>query len=521
MTEIDRRSFVASLAMTGASIVAGSAEAQQQPAAPPAPAKFSFDDVVRRARELASAPLTPAPALPEALARLDYDAWRDIRFRPERALFTSSNGAFRLQTFHLGHLYRRPVTVNTIRDGIATPIPYAPNMFDYGRTKFEKPLPVNLGFAGFRLHYPLNDPRSFDEVISFLGGSYFRFLGRGQHYGMSARGLAVNPGSEQEEIPFFREFWVESPGPQADSITIYALLDGESATGAYRFDLRPGTNSALEVKMTLFARKPGVSFGIAPVTSMFLVGENDRRVPTDFRSEKHDSDGLLLNSATGEWLWRPLRNPASREVSTFLGKDLRGFGLIQRDRDFDHYQDLDLDYELRPSYFVEPTASWGEGHLELVELPATNDNTDNIVVSWVPQDPLEPGKPASFAYRITASLENTRISPNGQAVATYQAQVLAPGTQAATPAGSRRLIIDFAGGDLPYYLTDPAAVEVVASTTNGRILGSSSTPNPHSKGFRVSLDIQLDPGQTTDLRAFLRSGGRALTEPWTMPWKAA
>ena len=524
MTEIDRRTLVASLAMAGASVVTGRASAQQpgpaQPPAQPATPRFGFDDVVRRARELSGAPLSPAPALPDPLNKLDFDAWRDIRFKPDRALFTNGNGAFRLQTFHLGHLFRRPVTVNTIRDGIATPIPYAAGLFDYGRTKFEKPLPVNLGFAGFRLHYPLNDPRVFDEIIACLGASYFRFLGRGQRYGLSARGLAVNTAAEPEEFPFFREFWIETPDPLADHATIYALLDSESVTGAYRFDLWPGVESTLEVSVTLFPRKAITKLGMAPLTSMFLLGENDRRVHTDFRSEMHDSDGLLVHSGTGEWIWRPLRNPTSTEVSAFLDRDLRGFGLVQRDRTFEHYQDLDLSYELRPSYWVEPTSPWGEGHIELLELATSDETNDNIVASWVPREAPEVGKPFTFGYRIIASMDLSRLSPNGRAINTFQTQARALGANESAPPNSRRFIIDFSGGDLGYYQTDPGAVEVVPTTVNGKILRSFITPNPHIKGFRAGIDVQLDPGQSTDLRAFLRAGSRTLTETWTMPWKA-
>ncbi|HEX3494215.1 MAG TPA: glucan biosynthesis protein, partial [Methylocella sp.] len=192
MTDLNRRTLVKYLVLSGAlPSTIGSAPAQ--PGKPPqAPPKFDFDDVVRRARDLATAEFdTASPALPDALNKLGFDAWRDIRFRPDKAFLAANGSQFRLQLFHLGHLYRRPVTINTLRDGIPTPIPYAANLFDYGRTKIDKPLPVNLGFAGFRLHYPLNRPAVFDEVIAFLGVSYFRFLGRGQRYGMSARALAV------------------------------------------------------------------------------------------------------------------------------------------------------------------------------------------------------------------------------------------------------------------------------------------------------------------------------------------
>lgn len=522
MTDLNRRTlvkyFIASSAALPLTLPAAFAQPGKTPESPP---RFEFEDVVRRARELSAAPFdTASPALPDTLSKLDFDAWRDIRFRPDKAFFGTNGSQFRLQLFHLGHLYRRPVTINLIRDGIAAPIPYSAALFDYGRTKIDKPLPVNLGFAGFRLHYPLNSPKVFDEVIAFLGASYFRFLGRNQRYGMSARALAVEAGTANEEFPFFREFWIETPEPGADKATIYALVDGPSATGAYRFDLYPGVDTAIETSVQLFPRRPNVKFGLAPLTSMFFIGKVDHRFNDDFRPELHDSDGLLIHSGTGEWIWRPLRNPVNPEVSAFLDKDLRGFGLLQRDRDFFHYQDLDLAYEIRPSLWVEPRGSWGEGRVELVELPTGHETNDNIVASFVPKDPPEAGKPFSYAYRIIAGLDLPQLSPNGRALNTYQTIAAALGSSDAPLPGSRRFIIDFTGGDLAYYLADPELVEVVPSTSQGKITRSFIVPNVHTKGFRAIIDVQLEPGQSTDLRAFLRTGSRALTETWTFPWRA-
>lgn len=527
MKDVTRRVFLTTAAATGAQIVVPATALHAQSAPPdrpqvqaPPPPRFGYDDVLRRARELATAPFQPAPPLPDPLAKLDFDAWRDIRFRPDRALSISSGGNFRLQLFHLGFLYKQPVTVNTIRDGIPTPIPYTASLFDYGRSKFDKPLPVNIGFAGFRLHYPLNDPRIFDEVIAFLGASYYRLLGRGQRYGISARGLAVNAGTSNEEFPFFREFWIEQSNPGIDRVTIYGLLDGLSATGACRFDLYPGVDSVLDVTMNAFPRRGDVKISVSPLTSMFFIGENDHRLPGDFRPQLHDSNGLLMQSGTGEWIWRPLRNPAQMEVSAFLDKDVRGFGLLQRDRKFDHYQDIELAYELRPSYWVEPKENWGEGRVELIELPTPDEANDNIVVAWVPNDPPDPAKPMTYSYKITATLDMARLSPNGRVVDTFQAQARALGSQEVAPPGSRRFIIDFAGGDLAFYQSDAALVELVPTTTSGKILRFSLIPNPHTQGFRAVIDVGLDPGQATDLRAFLRSGNRTLTETWTFPWMA-
>ncbi len=522
MSNLTRRSFTSLLSSFSATCLAtipGFAQANaSQPVSAP---RFSFDDVVRRARDLAALPYDSTPSqLPEAIAKLDFDLWRDVRFRPEKAFLGANGGSFRLQPFHLGHLYRRSVTINTIRDGLVTPIPYSSSLFDYGRNKFDKSMPVNLGFAGFRLHYPLNDPRVWDEVISFLGASYFRFLGRGQRYGLSARALAVNAGANGEEFPFFREFWIETPEAGSDKASLYALVDSESLAGAWRFDLYPGTVTALEVSAVVFARRPNVKIGLAPLTSMFFTNTNDRRFREDYRPEMHDSDGLLMNSGTGEWIWRPLRNPNRPAISTFSGKDIKGFGLLQRDRSFDHYQDLDLAYELRPSYWVEPREGWGEGRVELVELPTTDESNDNIVVSWVPKDPIEPGKPFNFGYKISSGLDLPQLSPGGRTVNTYQAQPRALGSAESAGANSRRFIIDFSGGELPYFSADPALIDVVPSTSRGKILRSFVVPNKHVSGFRAIIDVEVDAGQETDLRAYLKVGNRALTETWTMPWGA-
>ncbi len=279
------------------------ARVAQQPSAPPPPPTqgFTFDSLIRRARDMAGGAHEPPAALPEALAKLDFDSWRDIRFRPERALLAPQQQAgqaqqpaspFRMQMFHPGFLFNQPVVVNILRGGIPTPVPYSAQLFDYGRNKFERPLPVNLGFAGFRLHYALNQPRVFDELISFIGASYFRVLGRGQKYGLSARGASINAGKKDtEEFPHFREFWIDTPAADADRAIIYALMDSPSLTGAFRFQVYPGDATVVDVTATLFARKRVEKLGLAPLTSMFFTGENDRRYFDDFRTELHDSMG--------------------------------------------------------------------------------------------------------------------------------------------------------------------------------------------------------------------------------------
>ena len=524
MNPLSRRALLLSAAASGARFIA---EAVAQTDAPPpaagGPPPFAYQDVVKRARDLASAPFDAAiPPLPDGLANLDYDAWRDIRFKPDKQLFGQPGSNFRLELFHLGHLYKRPVVINVLRDGIPAPVPYAANLFDYGKTKIDGVLPIDLGFAGFRLRFPINAPHVWDEAVSFLGASYFRFLGRGQRYGLSARGLAIGSGERlNEEFPFFREFWIETPDPAAQHIVIFALLDGESATGAFRFDLVPGQETFIDTNVTVFARQAAVpALGLAPLSSMFFVGKNDHRFADDFRGELHDSDGLLMHTGAGEWIWRPLSNPASPEVSAFTDTNPRGFGLLQRDRNFDDYQDLELAYELRPSYWIEPHEGWGEGRVELLELPTGDESNDNIVVAWAPKTGLDAGKSLAYGYRITALTMDQSLTPGGRTVATFRVAPRALGAAEKPAPGAARFLIDFSGGDLSYYFSDPSLLEVVATAANGRVTRTFLTPNAHVRGFRAGVDVAVDPGQSSDVRVFLRSGAKALTETWTFPWRA-
>jgi glucans biosynthesis protein len=298
------------------------------------------------------------------------------------------------------------------------------------------------------------------------------------------------------------------------------LLDSEAATGAYRLELSAAQESAIDIQVTLFPRRNGVKFGLAPLTSMFLNGENDRRVLDGYRNELHDSDGLLVHTGGGEWLWRPLSNPVFVRISSFLDENTRGFGLLQRDRAFQSYQDLDLKYEKRPSYFVEPTGDWGHGRVELIELPTTDETNDNIVASWTPAAAPEAGKAFVYAYRLSAGLDMPRLEPNGRAVNTFQAPARSLGSSEPENPDSRRFLVDFAGGDLAYYVADPGKIEAVVSTTRGTVTRTNVQANPSINGLRAMIDIVLNPGETADLRLFLRAGGRTLTETWTCPWTA-
>ena len=515
-----RRSLLKQFAATAsASMLATLPQAHAQTAAPKA--HFGMEDVVARAKALSESPFQDAPPpLPKEIANLDFDTWRSLRFNPSKAFLADRNGAYRLELFHLGHLFKRPVVVNIVHDGIVAPIPYSPSLFEMDRLKLKQVLPVGLGFAGFRLHTHLNDPQRFDELIAFLGASYFRFLGRDQHYGLSCRAIAVNAGTDQEEFPFFKEFWVNSPAVDAARVTVYGLLDGASVTGAVQMEIYPGMNTVVDVHFTLFTRRDNVKLGFAPLTSMFLNGENDHRIASGYRPQLHDSDGLLMHSGHGEWIWRALRNPAKPEISSFMDQSIKGFGLLQRERAFSAYQDIDLAYQNRPSYWVEPHGDWGKGRVELIELPTADESNDNIVASFVPEVTPAVGKPFNFSYQITATRNMPHLSPGGRAIHTFVAPAAALGAKDPAPTDSTRFIIDFADGDLAFYLHDPALLKVMASASNGKILRTAIEANPAIGGFRANVDVQVPAGQAADVRVFLQAGARTLTETWTFPFAA-
>lgn len=306
---------------------------------------FDFDDLAGRARELASTPYKRPPALPKELQGLDYDRYRDIRYKPERFLWRGTNLPFEVAFFHQGLFFDQPVRIHEITGNGVREIAFDPDAFDYGANKLDpaKLRGQGLGFAGFRLHFPVNTPKYKDEVLVFLGASYFRALGKGQSFGASARGLAVDTALPTgEEFPRFVEFWIERPKASASALVVYALLDSRRLAGAYRFVLRPGVNTVLDVKARLYMRENVGKLGLAPLTSMFFFGENQRPSYEDYRPEVHDSDGLAVHSGTGEWIWRPLVNPRRLLVTSFGMTNPRGFGLMQRDRDYLHYEDTEV-----------------------------------------------------------------------------------------------------------------------------------------------------------------------------------
>lgn len=478
---------------------------------------FDLEDVVERARALAARPYDdPAGRVPAWLLELDYDRYRDIRFRPERALWRTQGRRFQVQFFHPGFLYDRSVRVHEVRAGKPVPVAFSPDQFDYGQNEFGSRVPQDLGYAGLRVHYPIKRESYHDEVAVFLGASYFRAVGRELVYGLSARGVAIDTAvSSGEEFPWFREFWLVQPRAGAMELTIYALLDSPSTTGAYRFVVAPGPQTRMDVELRLFPREQLGKLGVAPLTSMYLRGENAvGQGPPDFRPEVHDSDGLLIASRGGEWLWRPLDNPADLSVVSFALSRLAGFGLLQRDRGFDRYQDIEARPDLRPSVWVEPKGEWGPGRVELVEIPTRDDTNDNVVAYWVPQAEARPGSPVAFAYSLHWYGDDRGRPPAGRSAATR--------IDAGTREDARRVIVDFEGEALRR-LPEDSVLEGVVSVTPpggdgpqaGQILEQQVIRNPVSGGFRLVFQLRRPEDDPVELRAFLRHGADAVTETWS------
>lgn len=468
--------------------------------------------VVAMAEKRAARPYeTPGKDVPKFFREINYDTYRRITFRPDTTLWRDAGLKFQLQFFHPGYLYAG-VRLNEFTDTHTQPIPFAKSFFNYHDLKVPMASRWGLEFAGFKVLHPLHEPDKWDEVIAFLGASYFRALGRNQVYGASARGLALDTGgAEKEEFPDFTEFWIRKPDGDDATLTVHALLDGPSVTGAYTFTITPGLETIVETRATLFFRREPKEPGFAPLTSMFWFGEASANRFGDYRPEVHDSDGLLIAPDKDTRVWRPLQNPTITVRSDFEAPALAGFGLLQRDRHFGHYADLEGRYERRPGVWTEPIGNWPAGRVRLVELPAQNEYQDNVTVYWMPRDPVVAGRPVELAWKQHWSTAPTFGGPAGWVGATRQ-MVHAGGPD------HTRYFIDFNGASLAAVPAD-AKVTALVSASHGAIVSHQVVRNEPENSWRVDLQAQAKPGSApVELRAQLTLDGKPLTETWTMHW---
>jgi len=469
---------------------------------------FSFENLKERAEALASRPYAgPAVRAPEILEVIDYDAHQQIRFRTEARLWGGDGGGAGVGFFHLGRYFQAPVRIHAIENGTAREVLYAPDYFDMPADHPARALPEDIGFAGFRVL----DETGRSDWLAVLGASYFRTSGPFDQYGLSARGIAVDTAaSKPEEFPRFTEFWLERG--EGGGLTAYALLDGPSLTGAYRIVCgAPDKGIVQDIEAALFTRAPIERLGVAPLTSMFWYSETNREDARDWRPEIHDSDGLSIWTGSGERIWRPLGNPPVVTTNSFLDDNPRGFGLMQRDRDFENYQDDGVFYDRRASVWVEPAGNWGAGSVQLVEIPTNDEIHDNIVAFWVPREPVKAGQAFDFSYRLHWLSDEPYPAPIARVVATRIGMGGVPGQP--RPKGVRKFAIDLEGPTLEG-LDRTSGVEVVADTSRGRLSGEVAYPVVGTERWRVLFDLEATGHEPVNLRMFIRRSDAALSETW-------
>ncbi|MGY4814717.1 glucan biosynthesis protein G [Pseudomonas chlororaphis subsp. piscium] len=470
---------------------------------------FNLDDVSAKAKDLAGQKYeAPRSNLPNEFREMKFADYQKIRFLPEKAEWAKQKTPFKLSFYHQGMHFDTPVKINEITTNTVEEIKYDSTRFDFGDLKFDPKATEQLGYAGFRVLYPINKADKQDEIMTMLGASYFRVVGKGHVYGLSARGLAIDTALPSgEEFPRFTEFWIQQPKPTDKHLVIFALLDSPRATGAYRLTLRPGSDTIVDVKARMFLRDKVGKLGIAPLTSMFLFGANQPSKVLNYRRELHDSSGLSIHAGNGEWIWRPLNNPKHLAVSNFSVENPRGFGLLQRGRDFSHYEDLDDRYDKRPSAWIEPKGDWGKGTVDLVEIPTADETNDNIVAFWSPEKQPEPGQAFDFAYRLHWTMDEASLhSPDSSWVEQTLRSTgdVKQSNLIRQPDGSVAYLVDFEGPSLAALPEDTEVRSQVSVGDNAELVENSVRYNPETKGWRLTLRMKIkDPSKSTEMRAAL------------------
>ncbi len=501
------------LAMAAAFAAAGRAGADPLPGGIGLgdPSPFDPEFVIRRARDLAAKSYRAPGRVPEPWLDLTYDQYRAIWFDTRNALWRETDRPTRVEFFAPGLYFPSPVEVHVVDEAgeSAAPVNFVLEAFDKTDQFPDLPVTDAVGYSGLRFHGEIERPGTFQEYAVFQGASYFRAIGRGQTYGLSARGLALNTvGDRQEEFPEFRAFWIEAPAPGSDRTVMHALLDSPSVAGAYRFTIAPGDATIMDVEAVLFPRTELSHVGIAAETSMFLFDETNRNRFDDFRPAIHDSDGLMIHNGMGERLWRPLANPKTLQVSSFVDEDPQGFGLMQRTRSLGAFADLEAHYHERPSLWVTPGEGWGKGSVTLVEIPSEKEIYDNIVAYWRPREPLAAGSEHRFTYRLDWC--------NEPPVSRDKVRVINTRIGANFEKDGKIAAIDFEPhGLMP---EDLSTVTIHASANRGKVRGGILQHNPETGGTRLGFSFFPPERRSMELRAQLLVDGKTISEVWLYRW---
>ena len=493
---------------------AGASEGDDQQPAAPRPSVFGFEEVAALAAERASRDYKqPVSKLVGSFADLNYDEYRGIRFRADRDPL-GQNPGFRLDLLPPGAIFYEPVKISIVRDGVPQLMAFDPTMLDFDPAQFPDGVDLetvgDMGWSGFRMRTILNRPGMMDEFLVFQGASYFRAVARGTLYGLSARGLAIRTGSpDGEEFPLFTDFWVHQPAPDARSVRVHAILDSKSVTGAYQFDVSPGAVTMIRTRMALFPRVNLAGAGIAPLTSMYWFGPASRRNIDDYRPAVHDSDGLQMTTGANMSLWRALSSPKALQISSFVDTHPKGFGLIQRARDFVDFQDAEAMYHLRPSAWVEPDSDWGEGEVRLIEIPVENEFNDNIVTYWQPKEALAAGQRHDFRYRLSFAPIAPSSIPLAKVVQTRSGRSINADT-------NYSYVVDFELGLFDQDLPEPRV-----SAASGDIVHAYVKPLPDQNVLRLAFEYAPGNASVSDLQASLHGkDGVTLSESWITRWSA-
>ena len=506
------RRDVLKMAAVGLGASASGVLAQTAPPTPaqavvPAPA-FSDTMVVDRARALAKAPYAALPTdLPAPFAKLSYDQYVAIGQKQGTAVWAADNVGFALEPLHRGFLFTAPMTINLVENGQARRLAYDENRFQFGGLSVPASIP-DIGFSGFRVLQP-RGANDLHDVAIFQGASFFRAIAKGQNFGLTTRALSIRTADPRgEEFPFVREVWIERPTLASNALVIHALLDSESMTGAYRFTLRPGDITIIDTECTLFTRAAVDSLGLGTMAGMALFGPIARRGRDDLREGVYEVGALQVLNNNGEWLWRPVSNRDTLQISSFMNSSPRGFGMLQRERRFSQFQDDDQHWELRPSLWIEPLTDWGEGSVVLVEIPSDAEINENIVCFWRPKAPMPANAEATFAYRQSWCWTPLERPPLAIVTDTREGR--------GQSGKRRRFLVEFTGdvfGNAPQ-----PDIRASLSTSVGSISNVRPFQYVESKTYR--LMFELDPGNETlaELRLVLESGGKPVSETWLYRW---
>jgi glucans biosynthesis protein len=510
---MNRRDLLGGVVGIPALLAGGSALAQTAPEAGPATngGSFSREALYDYAKLLSTRPFAAPPTVPAApYDQITAEQYRAIRPRPGAVLWQGENRGFTVTLLPGGWVYRVPVSIAAVDDGRVRQLKNEASLFDFGALAPPPPADFAFPFSGFSAEAPIDRPEAMRAFAIFQGATRFRAIARGQNFGIAARGLAIAAGAASgEEFPFFRAFWIERPPIGATSLSVHALLDSESLSGACRMTLRPGEITVVDVELTLFPRVQLENVGFAPMTSMFQFGPNDRRGADDVRAAVHRSDGLQIWNGAGEWLWRPVTNPEQLQFSAFVDRNPRGFGLLQRTREFNQYGDLEQRFERLPSLWVEPIDDWGAGQVVLLEIPTDSEVNDNIVAFWRPEAPLRPGRAATLAYRLYWCWSPPDRPPGASVAATRVGR--------GSGGRRRRFVVDFVGEPVADAARAAGIVPQI-SASPGTIADIVARPNPEIRGYRVSFE--LDPGNENlcELRMVLQADGKPVSETWLYRW---